>query len=178
MDLFYKPPLQRADECRALEENYMNCMLQKALKDNVMNNKCKLDSVLWFHMECPLDAAKFDDPIEFKRKWRNFFAEMKATAEFLTVEHDEEKRMREEYAHVPYPEDVKEKVQVRPFNDEFKHLSPILHDELDMDEDDDFMTPNKNPSGRGRDFGKTIPGLERNLDKVKISSDKWGGDSF
>ena len=74
MDQFYKPPLQRPDECRTLEINYMNCMLQKALKDKVMTNKCVMDSILWFHLECPREAARFDDKHEFKRKWRDFFA--------------------------------------------------------------------------------------------------------
>ena len=61
MNIFYKPPLQRGDECEALEDNYMNCLVQKALKDRVLTNKCVLDSILWFHLECPKAAAKFDD---------------------------------------------------------------------------------------------------------------------
>ena len=75
--MFYKPPLQRLDECLILDENYMNCLMQKALKDNVMVNKCVLDSVLWFHLECPKHVAKYDDPLEFKRKFRNFFSTIK-----------------------------------------------------------------------------------------------------
>ena len=63
MDLFYKPPQQRPDECAALEENYMNCLLQKAMRDRVFNNRCVMDSILWFHLECPKAAAKFDDPV-------------------------------------------------------------------------------------------------------------------
>ena len=74
MDIFYKPPLQREDECDALEENYMNCLMQKALRDRVFNNRCNLDSILWFHLECPKSVSKFDNPIEFKRKWKDFFA--------------------------------------------------------------------------------------------------------
>ena len=35
MDLFYKPPLQSKSECMALEKNYMNCLMQKAIKDKV-----------------------------------------------------------------------------------------------------------------------------------------------
>ncbi len=77
MDLFYKPPLMRQDECHALEENYMNCLMQKALRDNVLSNRCNLDSILWFHLECPKQVEKFDDPIEFKRKWRDFFADQR-----------------------------------------------------------------------------------------------------
>ena len=175
MDLFYKPPLQRKDECKSLEMNYMNCMLQKVLKDNVMNNRCKLDSVLWFHLECPLDAAKFDDPVEFKRKWRNFFAETKATAEMLLVESDTDKRMRAEYGHVPYPEDAREKLSVRAFPDEFKHLSPILHDDdLDLDEDEDEIPIRV--KGKLRGYGKKIPGFETDGNKINIESSVYGGD--
>ena len=81
MDTFYKPPMQRNSECKALEDNYMNCLFQKALKDNVMVNRCVLDSVLWFHVECPKASAKFDDPVEFKKKFRDFFAQNKAISE-------------------------------------------------------------------------------------------------
>ena len=78
MDQFYKPPLQRPDECATLEENYINCLLQKALKDKVQSNRCVLDSILWFHIECPRAAAQFDDKFEFKRKFREFFAVQKS----------------------------------------------------------------------------------------------------
>lgn len=133
VDIFYKPPLQRADECKALEENYMNCMVQKSLKDRVLANKCVLDSILWFHTECPKAAAAFDDPMEFKRKFRNFFAMTKASADIMMSQSDEEKRMHEEYAHVAYPEDIKEKKQFRQFPDEFKHLNPVYHPESEDD---------------------------------------------
>ena len=56
MDFFYKAPAQRPDECKVLEMNYMNCLLQKAMKDRVMNNRCVMDSILWYHMECPVAA--------------------------------------------------------------------------------------------------------------------------
>ena len=75
MDFFYKPPIQRRDECEVLEDNYMNCMLQKAMKDRVFNNKCVMDSILWFHLECPKARDAFDDPVEFRLKWRHFFAQ-------------------------------------------------------------------------------------------------------
>ena len=115
MDLFYKPPLQAREECRALEENYMNCMMQKAFKDRVMTNRCVLDSILWFHLECPQDAAKFDDPAHFKLKWRKFFAETKSYAEMMFTKDQETKRVEDEFGHVQYPEDVKEKIHIRQF---------------------------------------------------------------
>ena len=83
MDIFYKPPQERADECAALEENYLNCLLQKALKDRVLVNRCVLDSVLWYHLECPKSVVKFDNPFEFKRKFRDFFAEIKTGLEVV-----------------------------------------------------------------------------------------------
>lgn len=45
MDTFYKPPIQGKRECAQLEKNYINCMFQKAIDDNVMFNKCKMDNV-------------------------------------------------------------------------------------------------------------------------------------
>ena len=78
MDMFYKPPMQRKVECDALEKNYMNCLMQKSLKDKVFVNGCNLDSVLWFHLECPRASGQFDDPIEFKKKFRDYFANMKS----------------------------------------------------------------------------------------------------
>ena len=73
--MFYKPPMQRQQECNALEDNYLNCLFQKAVKDQVFNNKCDMDRILWFHLECPKKAGQFDDPIMFKKKFRDFFSQ-------------------------------------------------------------------------------------------------------
>lgn len=113
MDLFYKPPLQRPDECASLEENYMNCLMQKALRDNVLTNRCVMDSILWFHLECPKDVSKFDDPIEFKRKFRDFLAEQKTAVENVRYASEDAKRVREEYSTMNYPEDIKEHKELR-----------------------------------------------------------------
>ena len=59
----------------------MNCLMQKAMRDRVLTNRCNMDSILWFHLECPKNVAKFDDPIEFKRKFRDFFADTRSAAE-------------------------------------------------------------------------------------------------
>ena len=83
MDTFYKPPLERKDECDELENNYLNCLLQKSLKDKVELNHCVLDSVLWFHIECPKAAGEFDNPHEFKKKFRDFFSLNKTVHEHL-----------------------------------------------------------------------------------------------
>lgn len=55
----------------------MNCLIQKAIRDRVQTNRCILDSVLWFHLECPREAAKYDNPLEFRRKFRDLFAEFR-----------------------------------------------------------------------------------------------------
>ncbi len=136
MDLFYKPPLQRPDECAALEENYMNCLLQKAMRDRVFNNRCVMDSILWFHLECPKAAAKFDDPVEFKRKFRDFFAETRTAAENVTTQTPEVRRVREEYTHIAYPEDIRERKELRLFRDTFKEFDPLVHPEPE----DEFET--------------------------------------
>jgi len=93
----------------------MNCLLQKSLKDRVLTNRCVMDSILWFHLECPKAVAKFDDPLEFKRKFRDFFADTRTAAENITATSEESNRIRDEYNHVSYPEDVREHKEYRLF---------------------------------------------------------------
>ena len=133
MDLFYKPPQQRPDECAALEENYMNCLLQKAMRDRVLTNRCVMDSILWFHLECPKAAAKFDDPLEFKRKFRDFFADTRTAAENITSTNEAGRRISAEYAHVAYPEDIREHKEFRPFQETFAEFSPARKPEPEDD---------------------------------------------
>jgi len=94
MDFFYKPPVERPDECQALEDNYMNCLVQKSLKDHVMNNRCVLDSILWFHLECPKSAENFDDPQLFKVKFRDYFANLKEDAQLLYEKPEHMERLK------------------------------------------------------------------------------------
>ena len=154
MDLFYKPPLQRPDECRSLEENYMNCLMQKAMRDRVLTNRCVMDSILWFHLECPKAAAKFDDPIEFKRKFRDFFADTRSAAENITAVSDEGRRIRDEYNHVSYPEDVREHKEYRLFQDTFKEFSPVLRPEPEEEWEDEELGPMENIDKKNSALGK------------------------
>ncbi len=49
-------------ECKWLEKNYIDCVLQKAMKDKIQDNVCSLEHVLWYHLECPDYAKKWDEP--------------------------------------------------------------------------------------------------------------------
>ena len=120
MDFFYKPPVQRADECAALEENYINCMLQKALKDRVLTNRCVMDSILWFHLECPKAVAAFDDPDTFKMKFRDFFAHQKLDAQILYERPANMEKLREEYDISGSPDDVRFKSVAEEFRKAYK----------------------------------------------------------
>ena len=71
----------------------MNCLLQKAMKDRVLVNHCSLDSVLWFHLECPRMANKWDDPMVFKKKFRDFFTHNKTLKESIDVKSETDKRL-------------------------------------------------------------------------------------
>ena len=110
MDFFYKPPLQRDDECKALDTNYVNCLMQKALNDKVANNICNLDSVLWFHLECPKWVQKYDHPIEFKRKFKEFFDyqyfQKQAVKHKGSVQYSDE-GIHAPAGYIPHPEDVR-----------------------------------------------------------------------
>ena len=140
MDFFYKPPIQRPDECAVLEENYINCLMQKALKDRVTNNKCVMDSILWFHLECPQAAAVFDDPGAFKLKFRDFFAHQKLDAQILYERPEYMERIRKEYDSNASPDDVKFKPQVASFMQDFKEHDPIRVPDEDG-ETDNYSSP-------------------------------------
>lgn len=141
MDLFYKPPLQRPDECHALEDNYMNCLFQKALKDRVLANMCNMDSILWFHLECPKASSRFDNPVEFKRRVGQFLAEQKTYAENQSDLGEEAKRMRSEYSGIFYPEDIKEKKELRQYKELFDKHDPFLRPESEEDLENEELDP-------------------------------------
>ncbi len=145
----------------SLEENYMNCMLQKALRDKVLTNRCVMDSILWFHLECPKAASKFDNPVEFKRKWRNFLADTKTSIEVVTYQTDTTKRMKEEYGFVRYPEDIKDHSELRQFQETFRQYSPVTKPEPAeeyLNEEELPQIDIKNSEyGKRPDFTKTKP---------------------
>eukprot|EP00345_Euplotes_harpa_P008978 CAMPEP_0168354302 /NCGR_PEP_ID=MMETSP0213-20121227/23817_1 /TAXON_ID=151035 /ORGANISM="Euplotes harpa, Strain FSP1.4" /LENGTH=209 /DNA_ID=CAMNT_0008366181 /DNA_START=13 /DNA_END=642 /DNA_ORIENTATION=+ len=111
MEFFYKPPNQGHAECKHLEENYMNCLLQKALDDKVKVNRCVMSNILWFHLECPRALQKFDDPLLFKKRFKEFFDETYYT------------KMSKEYN--------------RPVANDFKGKGGVLYPE-DIEKFDDF----------------------------------------
>ena len=135
MDYFYAPPIQRDDECAALEENYMNCLMQKALKDNVVVNKCVLSSVLWFPLECPKWHNKFNDPVEFKLKFKKFIAETKSQAHQRYNRSERDQKLHNETNYIPYPEDINVFKDAIAFTDEFKQHDTLIHMPQDADEE-------------------------------------------
>ena len=153
MDIFYKPPMQRPDECKVLENNYIKCLMQKALKDKVMVDKCVLDGVLFFPLECPRYFSKFDDPVEFKRKFRDYFSRMKVTTDYDRQYPVEYKRVMDlRNTNFGYPEDIEKNHKVQKFTDEFEpkysvHLTPYEEGEA-------------NPEG-ARGWNKDVPMHER-----------------
>ena len=90
-------------------------------------NRCVLDSVLWFHIECPKAASAFDDPLEFKRKWRDFFSQNKSLADTYKAYADTpvKDKIQEMYGYKSsYPEDMKINKKVAKFEEEFRKYSP------------------------------------------------------
>ena len=157
VDVFYKPPVQEPHECANLEENYMNCLMQKALKDKVRINRCVLDSVLWFHLECPKAAATFDDPISFRAKWRDFLGQQKHAHDLLFNLSDDEKRIKKDFGAYHYPEDIKEEKSLRSFNEEFVAQNPYYHVAADEPaespyEGKDYIDQNTKLTKKGHDL--------------------------
>ena len=140
----------------------MNCLFQKALNDKVIVNRCVLDSVLWFHIECPKWAGKFDDPIEFKRKWRDFFSHNKSIADSTNTTNKTDLRMKKLYGYQSgYPEDVQMNKKVLKFADEFEKYSPQRHpmqeDEEDPEEDTGI---DEDPDMRDVTYNKKVEAMQ------------------
>ena len=57
-------------------------------------------------------------------------------------EDEEEKALKAEYGHQRYPEDVKMKMDVRAFPDEFKQFSPTLYEESEDDFETEYLDEN------------------------------------
>lgn len=54
-----------------------------------------MDSILWFHLECPKAAAQFDNSLEFKRKVRDFLADQRTIMKNINNISEEGKRIKE-----------------------------------------------------------------------------------
>ena len=110
MDFFYKPPLQKNDECAALETNYLNCLMQKALNDNVAANRCTMNSLIWFNLECPRWINQYDSPDGFKRRIKTFFDDQyfRKMSEVKGMERHKQPIVdTSERRNIHYPEDTK-----------------------------------------------------------------------
>ena len=99
-------------------------MMQKALGDNVKHNRCKLESILWFHLECPKWAEEYDDPIGFKRKFKSLFEEQ-IIAKLMLTPTPEQDRFSKEFEYNYYPEDIKFRNKIEDFDEVFKDYDPI-----------------------------------------------------
>ena len=152
----------------------MNCLMQKALKDNVFVNKCVLNSVLWFPIECPKWHSKFDDPVEFKLKFKKFIAETKSAAHFSFSFMDErDAKLMKEFNFTPYPEDIKTFKDAKEFTDEFKQHDPLLHPPKDDDEfEPDPFLWGETPKHLRPELGK-IEWYPQNPDIEQKDTDIW-----
>lgn len=45
MDIVYKPPMDKDDECSMLERNYVNCLYEKSKKDLDVPMICNVERV-------------------------------------------------------------------------------------------------------------------------------------
>jgi len=114
-DQFYQPPHQFKKECQFLERNYIFCLLQKGLKDRVGGNKCDLESVLWFHLECPDYVKKFDEPMDksyLKRQIFNLLLLPYINTRVLSERNNKQikvndKDLRRKGDTIEYPEELK-----------------------------------------------------------------------
>ncbi len=105
-----------------LEKNYLNCILQKAVKDRVPLNSCSLEHVLWYHLECPDYAKKFDDPRNqkwLKRQIYNMLAVPYMNMRISEMNLKKNKQVEvtdltKKSKYVEYPEEISDFNEERP----------------------------------------------------------------
>jgi hypothetical protein len=108
-------------ECKQLEKNYISCILQKAIQDRSRAAFCHLDKVILYHIECPDYVKKFDNPktqFHLRRQLFNLllfpYSHIKMTKAYDNLPKD----IRDKENFIPYPEEVKTRPYVEPFNNE------------------------------------------------------------
>ena len=79
-----------------------------------------MDSILWYHLECPQRASEFDDPDTFKLKFRDLFAARKLDDEIMMKEPEHMERLRREYNSNVGPDDIRLRTEVQDFMQEYK----------------------------------------------------------
>ncbi|CAK75596.1 unnamed protein product (macronuclear) [Paramecium tetraurelia] len=70
MEVKYRPPLNDVNECNWLEKNFVSCLKEKSVKDDLPKRVCKVENVrindikikiLWFFLECPERSGPYED---------------------------------------------------------------------------------------------------------------------
>ena len=85
MRIRYSPPSKEPKECSFLEANYLTCLKEKQLKDEIPIRECSNENILWYYLECPKQAALFND----NNYMRKAFIESKQTQLSAAGEEDE-----------------------------------------------------------------------------------------
>jgi hypothetical protein len=88
--------------------------LQKAVKDRIPLNACSLEHVLWYHLECPDYAKKFDNPENQKWLKRQMYNILSVPYMNMRISEMNEKKqkkveitdLKKKSEFVEYPEEI------------------------------------------------------------------------
>ena len=87
---------------------------------------CNLDAILWFHVECPKHVNEFDTPNGLRRKFRDFFSELKTIKENRDDQDKLFKEMemyKDEDVYYNYPDDIRRQELPSETMDQLKQFS-------------------------------------------------------
>jgi hypothetical protein len=90
--------------------------LQKALKDKLVSTACSVEHILWYHLECPDYAKKWDEPqgqIWMKRQIFNLLSVPYMNMRFAEMNLKKGKKLhisdyQKKTEFIEYPEEMKE----------------------------------------------------------------------
>ncbi|CAD8066871.1 unnamed protein product [Paramecium sonneborni] len=67
MEVKYRPPLNDVNECNWLEKNFISCLKEKSVKDDLPKRVCKVENILWFFLECPERSGPYEDTDQLRK---------------------------------------------------------------------------------------------------------------
>lgn len=85
--------------------------MQKAVRDKVTYNRCVLDNILWFHLECPKRFDRYNEEGFVRSKVKSFYEFQKYQ---LEKNYEEHKDAHHAHMHTAYAHDIEYNPAIEP----------------------------------------------------------------
>lgn len=76
MEFNYNHPQNDQAECEFLQNNFLQCLHEKSLSDQLPSLKCQNEQLIWFILRCPNYFRNFEDPHKLKEFHQKYYSEV------------------------------------------------------------------------------------------------------